>query len=108
MKIPKILIAILTAIILNACSDSNNDYSLDGTTWISTEEGYKEFSFSRTEFRWIYDYYNEEYVDGGRYIYTPPEITFMFFDPLTGLTEYMYGVITGDELYVGDFTYQKR
>lgn len=110
MKKILFLLAMLPMFLFTACSsdDDENDYSLDGTTWINDEDGLRELKFAKKEFTFKYVYENEEDNDAGTYTYNPPIVSFTAVNRETNKVETQSGTIQGNKLTFGEVVYTKK
>lgn len=110
MKKILFLLAILPIFVFTACSsdDDENDYSLDGTTWINDEDGLRELKFAKQDFTFRYVYENEEDNDAGTYTYNPPIVSFTAVNRETNKVETQSGTIQGNRLTFGEVVYTKK
>lgn len=112
MKKALFLLTFLPAFLalFTACSskDDENDYSLDGTTWVNEEEGVRELMFTKKAFIFTHVQGDETDNDAGTYTYKPPFITFRAVNRETQKIETGDGVISGNKLTWGEIVYTKK
>lgn len=109
MKKTLLLLLLLIPMLAISCSsDDDVNTSLDGTSWVSNDEGERKIKFKKKEFEYKFILKNvkQEYV--GTYVYNPPFISLTYLEMPSGASKTIKGTIKDNTMKVGDITFTKE